>query len=110
MREVLQNYEEGIKVGGVRYSNYRLARQFKKSQDLRGRNCNQKENSLLENIQKNIAIMTFKSLNNLTPVNLKQCFQYSSDVHRYKIRKREKVICRTEKQHMANKNIQSKGY
>ena len=64
----------------------RLARQFKKSQDLRGKNCDQRENSLLENIQKNIAIMTFKSLNDLTPVYLKQCFQYSTDVHGYNTR------------------------
>ena len=27
--------------------------------------------------------MTFKSLNDLTPVYLKQCFQYSFDVHGY---------------------------
>ena len=45
------------------------------NQNLRGKNCDQRENSLLENIQKNIAIMTFKSLNDLTPVYLKQCFQ-----------------------------------
>ena len=71
----------------------RLARQFKKSQDLRGKTCDQKENSLLENIKKNIAIMTFKGLNDLTPVYLKQCFQYSSDVHRYNTRsaKRERL-------------------
>ena len=61
----------------------RVARQFKKSQELRGKNCDQSENNLLESIQKNIAIMTFKSLNDLTTVYLKQCFQYSTDVHGY---------------------------
>ena len=30
--------------------------------------------------------MTFKSLNNLTPVYLKQYFQYSNDVHAYNTR------------------------
>ena len=59
----------------------RLARQFKKSQDLRGEKCDQRENSLVENIQKKIAIMTYKCLNDVTPVYLKQFFKYSADVH-----------------------------
>ena len=59
----------------------RLARQFKKSQDLRGKNCDEREYSLLENIQKNTAITTFKSFNNLIPAYLKQFFQYSTNVH-----------------------------
>ena len=64
----------------------RLARQFKRAQELRGKNCNQCENSVLDSIQKNMAIMTFKSLSDLTPVYLKQCFQCSTDANGYNTR------------------------
>ena len=77
----------------------RLARQFKKSQDLRGDKCDQRENSLVENIQKKIAIMTYKSLNDLTPVYLKQFFKYSADVHGYNTR-----IAKGKKLHVPQKN------
>ena len=67
----------------------RFAKQFKRSPELRGVNCAQRENSLDEIIQKNIAIMMFKSLNGLTPVYLNQFFQYSTDVHGYSTRAAE---------------------
>ena len=67
----------------------RFAKQFKRSQELRGINCDQRENSLHENIQKNIAIMIFKSLNDLPPVYLKQFFRYSTDVHGHSTRAAE---------------------
>jgi len=41
---------------------------------------------LLKKIQKIIAIMTFKSLNDLTQVYLKEFFQYSTDMHGYNTR------------------------
>ena len=34
-------------------------------------------------MQKNIAIMRFKSLNDLTPVYIKEYFQYAIDMHGY---------------------------
>ena len=77
----------------------RLARQFKKSQDLRGEKCDQRENSLVENIQKKIAIMTYKCLNDLTPVYLKQFFKYSADVHGYNTR-----TAKGKKLHVPQKN------
>ena len=46
-------------------------------------NCKQREIRLLKNIQKNIAIVTFKSLHDLTPVYLKESFQYSTHTHGY---------------------------
>ena len=52
----------------------RFAKQFKRSPELRGINCDQRENSLHENLQKKIAITIFKSLNDLTPVYLKRFF------------------------------------
>ena len=42
--------------------------------------------------------MTFKSLDNPNPVYLKQCFQYSSDVHRYNTRSAKgKKLCVAQK-------------
>ena len=77
----------------------RLARQFKTSQDLRGEKYDQRENSLVENIQKKIAIMTYKCLNDLTSVYLKQFFKYSADVHGYNTR-----TAKVKKLHVSQKN------
>ena len=46
----------------------RLEKQFNASQSQQGKNCDQKEIRFLENMQKNMALMTFKEINDLTPV------------------------------------------
>ena len=51
-----------------------------------GKDCNQWETRLLENVQKNIAIMTFKNLNDLTLMYLQEFFQYSTSMLGYNTR------------------------
>ena len=80
------NYSSEVWSSASRTCLKRLGRKFKISHDLQGKDCDQGETRLLENIQKNIAIMTFKSLNDLTPVYLKECFRYSTDMHGYNTR------------------------